>query len=424
VVGMEEPGPVSISHPVLTCAGVIGGALDEVAGIDPVLMSPAAKAAAMVELSRVIGRTQGLLMRVVASADDVALEEGSRSTAAWLAHHTRTTTSAAATSGRLAEALEGRWHQVAAAVGAGAVNVEQARAITQALDELPDDLDPDLLVKAEAHLVTEAGFFDATRLRVLGRKVLEVVAPQVAEDHERRRLEEDERRARETTRLSIRRRGDGTSDIRARVADAVAGRLRTCLEAFGSPRRGHLAAGIDPIDPDTGKRLPHEVLLGRAFGALLEALPTRVLPLHGGSPTTVVVTIGYDQLLTKLGSANLDTGDVISASEAMRLACQADLVPMVLGGPGRPLHLGRARRLFDKRQRLAMAVRDGHCRAVGCDIPAAWCEAHHKTHWCRGGRTDLDDGVLLCGWHHHRAHDCDYRTKYLPNGDVRFARRT
>ena len=421
---MEGPHDLSISHPVLACAGAIGAALDEVAGVDPLYMTPAAKAAAMVELSRVIGRAQGLLLRVVANADDVALDAGSRSAAAWLAHETRVTPGAAVRLGRLGEELDARWHRLADAVWAGSVNLEQAHAIATALGELPDDLDDAVLAKAEAHLVAEAAHFDAAKLRILGRKVLEVVAPEVAEDHERRRLEEEERRARETTRLSLRRRGDGTTDLQGRVSDAVAGRLRTYLEALASPRRGHLEQGIDPIDPDTGKRLPHEVLLGRAFGALLEALPAQVLPTHGGGATTVVVTIDFDRLKGQVGAAELSTGDVVSASEAMRLACNADLVPVVLGGKAQPLHLGRARRLFSKEQRLAMGIRDGHCRARGCDIPAAWCEAHHKREWCRGGKTDLDDGVLLCPWHHHRAHDPAFDTEYLLTGDVRFTRRT
>jgi len=72
-----------------------------------------------------------------------------------------------------------------------------------------------------------------------------------------------------------------------------------------------------------------------------------------------------------------------------------------------------------------MAIRDRHCRAEGCDIPAAWCEAHHASNpWATGGLTDLAEGVLLCSWHHHRAHDHRYDHRRLPSGDVRFSRRT
>ena len=69
-----------------------------------------------------------------------------------------------------------------------------------------------------------------------------------------------------------------------------------------------------------------------------------------------------------------------------------------------------------------MIIRDRECRAEGCTIPAAWCEAHHWGRpWAQGGRTDLKDGVLLCNWHHHRAHDPTYDSSRMPNGDVRFS---
>jgi hypothetical protein len=72
-----------------------------------------------------------------------------------------------------------------------------------------------------------------------------------------------------------------------------------------------------------------------------------------------------------------------------------------------------------------MAIRDVTCRAEGCEIPAVWCEAHHAAEpWTTGGRTDLADGLLLCSWHHHRAHDHHYDTRRLPSGELRFHRRT
>jgi hypothetical protein len=97
----------------------------------------------------------------------------------------------------------------------------------------------------------------------------------------------------------------------------------------------------------------------------------------------------------------------------------------VLGGKSEVLDLGRSRRLYSPAQHKAMAVRDRTCRAENCQIPAAWCEAHHAEQpWTTGGNTDLEDGALLCAWHHHRAHDPTYHTTRLPNGDYRFHRRT
>jgi len=71
-----------------------------------------------------------------------------------------------------------------------------------------------------------------------------------------------------------------------------------------------------------------------------------------------------------------------------------------------------------------MMLRDRCCRAESCDVPATWCEAHHLKPWSHGGATNLTDGITLCSHHHHRAHDTNYRTQRLPNGDLRFHRRT
>ena len=425
-------------HPVLTCAAVIGAALDEVGEVDPMFLSTAAKETALVELSAVLARVEGLLGRVLANADDVAVEHGARSVAAWVAHRTRAGRGTVAAAAGLGEALDRRWRRVQVGVLGGAVNIGQARVIAHALDQLPDDLDPGVLGQAEAYLVAQAAHFDPRALRVLGRRVLEVVAPDLVEDQERRQLEDEERRARQATSLVLRRRGDGTTDIKGRVSDAVAARLKTYLDAYAAPRRTHLHPNDpdDPgepgtsrepatTDPETGRRVPYPVRLGRAFTALLEQLPGKSLPAQGGSATTVVVNVALEGLRAQLGAAGFAGTERVSAAEALRLACTANIVPVVLGGKGQPLHLGRARRLFSRAQRLAMTVRDGGCRADGCDIPAAWCEAHHHARpWSRGGKTDVGDGVLLCSWHHHRAHDPDYLVSRLPNGDVRYQRRT
>ena len=421
--------PPRPDHPILACADRVHAAVDDAVAADPVLMTTAQKVEALLALSRATDRVHGLLMRVLAEADDVAQDEGARSPAAWLAHRTRSCHGSAVGAGRVADALEHRWHRVRAGLLAGTVNLEQARVLTRALDDLPADLDPDVRHRAEAYLVEQAATFDPRRLRILGRKVLVVVAPEVAVDHERRALEDEERRARRTTRLTFRRRGDGTTEIHARVADAVAGRLRTYLEAFANPRRDRPAARgpVPPPDSSADGRVPHDVRLGRAFCALLEALPAKVLPRQGGSATTLVVTIPLDQLRRQVGAAAVGAGvegpERLSATEALRLACTARIVPAVLGGRAQPLHLGRARRLFSDAQRLAMAVRDGACRADGCDIPADWCEAHHmRRPWAGGGLTDLEDGVLLCAFHHHRAHAPDYAAD-LHAGTLRFGRR-
>ena len=200
----------------------------------------------------------------------------------------------------------------------------------------------------------------------------------------------------------------------------MAGRLRTYLDAYTSPR--HQGVG-------EGDRVPPRRRRGQAFGAFLENVDRARLPLHGGDATTVLVTIDLETLKSQLSGVGLVGEEPVSAGHARRLACTAQIIPVVQGGRSDVLDLGRGSRSFSAGQRKAMAVRDKRCRAEGCTVPAAWCEAHHAAHpaahpWARGGRTDLDDGVLLCSWHHHRAHDARYDARRLPDGDYRFHRRT
>ena len=120
--------------------------------------------------------------------------------------------------------------------------------------------------------------------------------------------------------------------------------------------------------------------------------------------------------------AVLDTGDRITAGQARKLACEANLIPIVLGGKSQPLDVGRGRRFHEKYQRIALHVRDRHCTALGCEWPAALCHVHHSTPWSRGGKTSVKDGRLLCPRHHGYAHSPKYEMKTVPNGRVVFSR--
>jgi hypothetical protein len=406
------------SHQVVAAAAAVEDALKDVADLDPLFMPTSDKKAALLALDRSAGQLEELRLRVLAAAEDVAVEDGARDLAAWLAHHVRGDRGQARRDLRLARALDTRWHAVARALREADANRAQTEVIVQALEALPDDLDPELLAQAEQRLVAEASRFGPRHLRILGRRILDILAPEVAEDHERRALEREELHAAQVTALTSHRRGDGTTDLRIRVADLVADRLLTYLHAFTSPRREHRSA------PAPDDRRPYDQKLGHAFTAFLESVDSKRLPLHGGDATTLMVTIDFARLRDGLGTALV--GDTpITAGEARRLACTADLLPAVLGGDSEILDLGRARRLFSPAQRKAMAIRDVTCRAEGCEIPAAWCEAHHATApWTAGGHTDLADGLLLCSWHHHRAHDHRYRVQRTGDRRLTFHRRT
>lgn len=408
-------------HPVLAALEVIEGALKDVAHVDPGFMSTGEKRAALVLSARVEARLKELGLRVQACADGVAAEDGARDVAAWLDHHNRLDRPTARRDQRLAEGLERRWRLVQTGMRDGAVSLDQAVVITRALDKLPEHLDPDIEVKAEERLVAEAAAFGPAELRVMGRRILDVVAPELAEEQERQALEAEEANAARKTYLVGIRQGDGTTRVRGNLPDATWDRLTTYLEAHTSPRQ----PGEERENPDD--RRPYEMRLGSAFVTFLEHVDPKRLPLHGGDATTVMVTIDHATLAEQLGSAGVGLiGDQpISAAAVRRLACTANIVPAVLGGKGEVLDLGRARRLFTRAQRKALRLKHRRCRAKGCRVKAAWTEAHHlRQPWAEGGATDLDNATLLCCFHHHKAHDPRYETRIHPDGDITFHRRT
>ncbi|MBC7276137.1 MAG: DUF222 domain-containing protein [Nocardioides sp.] len=375
------------------------------------------KAATLVEIARAKAQLAELELRVMAAADDVAADSAARDVAAWLHHHTHQRPEALRDDLRLAHALDRTYHRVAAAMRAGKCNLAQAQVIVAALDDLPADLDPEIRANAEEALVGHAAEFDPSRLRRLGRRILDVIAPEIAEAEEAKRLAAEEAHARKKTRLTMRRIGDGTTRISAVIPDAAADRLATNLEAFASPRRD------DGTRTDTGEYLPYGRRLGRAFCQMLETLDPARLPIHGGDATTVIVTIDLDQLRNETGIGQILGGSPITAAEARRLACTANIIPAVLGGASEVLDFGRKERFFTAAQRRALLLRSATCEAEGCDIPGTWAEAHHWLAWAQGGPTDLDNAALLCSHHHHRAHDAAYLHERLPNGDIRFTRR-
>ena len=192
--------------------------------------------------------------------------------------------------------------------------------------------------------------------------------------------------------------------------------LTTALEALASPRRASLQVAEGATAETDPTQLTFSQRMGRAFVELLEHLPTDALPKHGVTNAAVVVTISEDKLKTGVGEATLTTGTTISAAQARRLACNAGLLPLVLGGDSAILDLGLTQRLFDRYQRIALAIRDQGCIFPSCDRPPAWTEAHHIQAWLDGGPTDLSNGCLLCHFHHHLIHHGEWAVVMATDG--------
>ena len=176
-------------------------------------------------------------------------------------------------------------------------------------------------------------------------------------------------------------------------------------------------------------RTRSQVMLDVLVSACAAALRVGGLREVGGLPPQVMVTMAYRDLVDGLvgsregpprvehgliadltdptrlsSSAQLPHAGPIPARRVRHLACDADLIPIVLGTDNRILDLGRSHRLVTPALRRALIARDGGCLFPGCNIPATWTEAHHLVEWYAGGVTSLDNLVLLCSHHHHAVH--------------------
>jgi hypothetical protein len=406
-------------HQVASATAHLRAVADGVVDASVWSMSAAEAAMTLVELTRLAAQVAELTARVAAHADELQVghEVGATSTANWLAHQTKMTRPAASGTVRLGYDLATH-DLVRDALAHGDIRLEQAQVIVRAVKALPAGLDPDLVIQAERHLVTEAAHYDARTLRVLGRRLLEVVAPDLADAHEADLLEKEEAKAAQATRLTMTDDGHGRTHGRFTLPTAQAAMLKKYLLALAAPK--HVAATQGPGI----QRRPGPERMGHAFAELIERITAKHLPKVGGTDATIVVTIDVDTLTGKAEKAGiLDTGERISPGQARRLACTARIIPVVLGGDSQVLDVGRKRRFFTRAQTIAMAVRDKGCVAEGCDWPPWLCNAHHWIRWTDGRTTDLHNGGLLCPRHHARAHDPTYEMTRHPNGKVSFHRR-
>jgi hypothetical protein len=421
-------------HPIVGFAARAHAVLDTLTDAPAWSMTREEQRFSLIELARLQARIAELHLRVLAAADrcDLAADTAATSTGAWLAQATRQTRAAAHADVLLAQALDGSFAATRDALADGLVDVDQARVIIRAIQALPDTVDTQDRGRAEKHLIDLAGQHDAKTLRLLGRRVFEVLDPDAADEQEGRKLQAEEDAAARNTYLHMCDNGDGTHTGRFKIPTLHAAMLTKMLSGFTNPRHrtstgtGTNTAGTDGAEVPVVLTRPE--LLGQAFCELLERYPADRLPKAGGTSATVTVLLDYDKLTSGLGAAHLDTGQPLSAASARRLACDAGIVPVVyrkaLSGPSVILDVGRQTRLHTEPQRTALAVRDQGCTATGCDRPPGWCHAHHDTPWAAGGPTSIDNGRLLCPFHHRKAHSPNYDMQRHPNGQVSFHRRT
>jgi len=210
---------------------------------------------------------------------------------------------------------------------------------------------------------------------------------------------------------------DGTRDARApgrRRADAFTELLRrylaSGLNGTEASERPHISVQVrarDLVDTRGEDRVGGAA---RTDGTDMHAGPAG--PTGGDRPTSPE---DWAVVLAETGVAWAAWMGPLTITAARHLSCDAQVSTVILDDHGAPLDVGITSRTATRKQRRALAVRDGGCAFPGCGAPPVWCEGHHCVHWVNGGLTDMDNLVLLCGAHHRIIHHDGWEVQIGPD---------
>jgi hypothetical protein len=297
------------------------------------------------------------------------------------------------------------WMQpVADALSDGSLSPAAADSIRAGLGEPTTDISSELLADAADQLCLESAALDPDRLHKRARELRDDLDEAGIADREAARHAQ---RSLRFTKLS-----DGMSLLTWRLdpeSAAAVGELynRATSPRLGGPRftKGDNAELADRIldDPRSTEQLASDTfleLLRQGSAADSSQL------LSTGAPVVRIV-VAQPALESREGHGWIEgEHDPISIETVERLACGGAEQIATFDSHGQPLDLGREQRLFSARQRIALAIRDGGCVWFNCGRPPSWTEAHHVQFWKRDkGKTDIENGILLCKFHHLELHN-------------------
>lgn len=392
MVAAERAGVYAASSPFAPLADAIASVLEVRVDVS----EPAAVAEGLQLVRRLEGATAALKADLVRAAQTTSLDEakGERNTAQFLTNELRMTPGEAKRTAELARSLSSL-PGTREALAAGEISADQAHQITRAADRG---------ILGERR-VTEAQLLDTARTSTPKELSDEIRRREAAADGDR--LLRDQRRAHGRRSLRTWTSPDGLGRG-TWTADPQSHELITAfIDAFTAP---------DPAGtPIEQQRTPEQ----RRFDGLTQGA---AVALGAGEARTVGkvrphlnVFVDHDTVLAAYASGDRRPDpDLVPAETAAgplcldslrRHICDADVTTFVTEG-GKVLALGRVTREWSAAQRKAIVATDGHCRWPGCTAPPAWTQIHHVQWWERDhGRTDVDNGVLLCLRHHVLAHE-------------------
>jgi hypothetical protein len=314
--------------------------------------------------------------------DGLWREDGCSSAAHWLSYRYSYAWHTATRFVKVAHALEER-PKIWAALAEGRLIYEN---VAQLCSFVPPEDDEEWAERAQHH--------NAAQIKSFAR-------------HARRMMRREAERTTNERYLSMRWHEDaGHLRLHANIPGAEGAAVQQTLE--------RLAEKAGRKDDDTWD--PFEQ---RAADALVEMCRTTLASDTDSDRATVVVHCDVQELGRIHGTATLEDGPLVASETLRRLACDARLQMVVHGPNGEPIGVGRTSRIVPPWMYRLLKARDVCCVYCG---RRRGTQAHHVIHWAHGGRTDLDNLILLCWRCHRMIHDQGFRLARDQHGNVRMIR--
>ena len=303
----------------------------------------------------------------------------------------------------------------AAAQRDGRIGCAHVAVIRGFVHRLPDFVDLETRVKAEAQLAGLGGQHRPDQLSRLADKLTDCLNPDgnfTDDDRARRRG------------VTIGKQGiDGMSPITGYLTPEARATLDAVLAKLAAPGMCNpfdqepVVDGTpsqDAIDGDTRScaQRNHDAL--NAAGRAL--LASGCLGRHNGLPATIVVTTTLRELESKAGRGITGGGSLLPMSDVIRLASHAHHY-LCIFDKGKAIALYHTKRLASPGQRIVLYAKDRGCSHPGCDVAGYWCEAHHCTPYSQCHTTDVNDLTFGCGGHHPLAEQ-GWTTRKNQRGDT------
>ncbi|HEX2904558.1 MAG TPA: DUF222 domain-containing protein [Jatrophihabitans sp.] len=276
---------------------------------------------------------------------------------------------------------------VADALSVGSISFEHAKVIGDMIDTLPAEVRAHHGEEVERALSELAVEHDPVALRRLAQRIVAHLDPDGAEPRD------DQHHRHRSVRLGTE--SDGAGFLEGSLTASCAAIWQAVLAPLAAQR------SEDDLGPDTRTQWQRWHDAFEEAGRML--LKSGRLPRQAGVPAQLMITIDLADLERRVGVATTHHGGTLSIEQALRLAADARVVPVVFDQKLGRISFGRGRRLASAGQRAALFARDRGCTFPGCARTAAQSEIHHMTEWSKGGSTDLDNLTITCGYHNNEA---------------------